>query len=194
MNRLHWSMFLMLFLWVAGCNSASRTDGRYTGADDEPRRNTSRARELHEKALTKLDAGDTDAARVLLVRALEADVTFGPAHNNLGMIHFEDGKLYKAAWEFQYAAKLLPDQAAPLNNLGLVFEKVGKLAQATEQYSKAHEMAPENVQYTGNLARSRIRQGLRDKETKELLDELVLKDTRSDWINWAREQRVLINQ
>jgi hypothetical protein len=31
----------------------------------------------------------------------------GPAHNNLGIVYYRQKKYYLAAWEFQYAAKLM---------------------------------------------------------------------------------------
>jgi hypothetical protein len=31
----------------------------------------------------------------------------GPAHNNLGIVYYRRKKYYLAAWEFQYAARLM---------------------------------------------------------------------------------------
>ena len=73
-------------------------------------------------------------AEKYLRKAPAADVRFGPAHHSLGVLYFWQKKLYLAAWEFEYAARLMPDRYEPLNNLGLVYESVGKFAQAKSYY------------------------------------------------------------
>jgi tetratricopeptide (TPR) repeat protein len=117
-------------------------------------------------------------------------VTFGPAHNNLGLVYFHLKNspmyLYDAAREFDYAARLMPYQPDPRNNLGLVFEETGKFREAVESYERARKLAPDNPEYIGNLARVRVRRGDRDDETRKLLEELTFKDPRPDWRDWAR--------
>ena len=89
--------------------------------------------------------------------ALEADVTFGPAHNNLGRVYYHQGQLYLDAWEFQYAIKLMPYQPEPKSNLGLVLEAANKLDEAIKNYDEAMNLEPENPQFLGNDARARAR-------------------------------------
>jgi Flp pilus assembly protein TadD len=113
---------------------------------------------------------------------------YGPAHNNLGKAYFHQDKLYLAAWEFQYAMKLMPNTPEPRNNLGLVFESAGKLDDAVASYDEAMRLEPDNVQFIGNLARARVRRGDRDDDLRELLDKLVMRETRPDWADWARGQ------
>jgi Flp pilus assembly protein TadD len=115
-------------------------------------------------------------------------VMYGPGHNNLGKVYYHQSKLYLAAWEFQYAAKLMPNVPEPRNNLGLVFESAGKLDDAVGSYGEAMRLEPDNVQFIGNLARARVRRGDRDGEVRELLGKLVLRETRPRWAEWAREQ------
>ena len=80
------------------------------------------ARELTEKGLVAFDTGDLAEAERLFREAVDVDVAFGPAHNNLGKVYFELEKMYLAAWEFEYAIKLMPHHPGPRNNLGLVLE------------------------------------------------------------------------
>jgi Flp pilus assembly protein TadD len=141
-----------------------------------------------------MDQGNYPAAETELKAALAADVMHGPAHNNLGKVYYHDKKLYLAAWEFQYAAKLMPNVPEPRNNLGLVFESAGKLDDAIGSYDEARQMEPDNVQILGNLARARVRRGDNDESTRELLRQLVLRETRPDWANWARERLELMNR
>jgi len=172
-------IILVLFAGaLIGCQSRPRTlDHSF---------DTEVARKENDHALHLLDDGKLEEAESHLKKAVEADVMYGPAHNNLGLVYYHQGKLYPAAWEFQNAIKLMPYQPEPRNNLGLVFEKAGKITNAAEAYEKARQLEPDNPEYLGNLARAKVRRGDRDPETKKLLEELVLKDSRPQWSQWAR--------
>jgi tetratricopeptide (TPR) repeat protein len=117
--------------------------------------------------------------------ALIADVRYGPAHNTLGTLYFSQHKLYLAAWEFEYAASLMPGRPEPFNNLGLVYEEAGRLGQAIESYEAAYAAAPSNAEYIGNLARALLKQGTPHDEVEHLLSELRMHDSRPDWLEWA---------
>ena len=173
---------------LSGCASRAprQRPADYQTVDDEPRRQTDLARRENERGVDLLSRGDWAGAERAFRAALEADVMSGPAHNNLGKAYFHQRKLYLAAWEFQYAAKLMPHQPEPLNNLGLVFEAAGKLDEAVESYGKARELEPDNPQFLGNLARARVRRGDRDEDLRGLLGDLALRDTRPEWQAWAR--------
>jgi Flp pilus assembly protein TadD len=86
----------------------------------------------------------------------------------------------------------MPQRPEPKNNMGLVYESVGRIDEAQAQYDAALVLSPDNAELIGNLARARIRKGLLDDRTRELLENLVLKDTRPDWVAWARERLVLL--
>jgi Flp pilus assembly protein TadD len=125
-------------------------------------------------------------AEPILKRAIEADSMYGPAHNDLGLVYFRMNRPYEAAWEFENAIKLMPKQPEPRNNLGLVLEKADKVAEALPSFTQAAEMDPANPEYLGNLARVRIRLGMRDDETRQILESLIDHDKRPEWIHWAR--------
>src|SRR5688572_25138680 len=130
------NLLLILFaIAMAGCQSRPRTVAHSFDTD--------LAKNENEKALHLFDQGKFDEAESHLKKALEADVMYGPAHNNLGLVYYHQGKLYPAAWEFQSAIKLMPYQPEPRNNLGLVFEKAGKITSAAEAYEKARQMEPD---------------------------------------------------
>jgi Flp pilus assembly protein TadD len=178
MNRTVRIILVLLAAALAGCQSKPRAVERSFDTEIAKREN--------DHALRLLDEGKLEEAEAHLKKALEADVMYGPAHNNMGLVHYHQGKLYPAAWEFQSAIKLMPYQPEPRNNLGLVFEKAGKITNAAEAYEKARQLEPDNPEYLGNLARAKVRRGDRDLETKKLLEELVLKDSRPQWSQWAR--------
>jgi len=47
------------------------------------------------------EKGQLDRAADAVSQAVAADATYGPAQNNLGLVQFELGDLYAAAWSFQ---------------------------------------------------------------------------------------------
>jgi Flp pilus assembly protein TadD len=144
------------------------------------------ARVETDRGYELLKVGNFSDAEKHFNRAILADPAYGPAHNDLGMIYYDRGELYNAAWQFQNASKLMPGQAPPQNNLGLVLEDSGKLAEAQAAEERACELDPENAEYAGNLARVRLRQGLHDETTNRLLELVVARDLRPEWVNWAQ--------
>jgi Flp pilus assembly protein TadD len=179
-----------LLTMVVGCASTSAKHAagksKYETVASDPRRNSDVAGQKNAEAMQLMNAGDYAGAEAALKSALAADVMHGPAHNNLGKVYYHQGKLYLAAWEFQYAAKLMPGVPEPRNNLGLVFESAGKLDDAVNSYGEAMNLAPDDAQFIGNLARARVRRGDRDGSMRELLERLVMRETRPDWADWAR--------
>jgi Tfp pilus assembly protein PilF len=182
----------VMVLMGFGCAShrpASQAKKTYeTVTSDEQLGDAAAAARHNALAAGMLETGDYPAAEAELKAALAADVMCGPAHNNLGKVYYHQHKFYLAAWEFQYAMKLMPNVPEPRNNLGLVFESAGKLDDAVASYDEAMRLEPDNVQFIGNLARARVRRGDRDGSVRELLGKLVLRETRPDWADWARGQ------
>lgn len=175
---------------VVGCETTPKRDpgAGYETVPDEPNRNTDLARQLQQQALLHIDAGELSAAEDLLKKSLKADVTFGPAHNNLGTVYFRQGKLYLAAWEFEYAAKLMPYVAEPRYNLGMVYENVGKLGDAIDAYKQAADVEPDNPVLLGNYARAMVKNGDHSEQLHETLTKIVMTDSRPDWVEWARSE------
>mgnify|MGYP006267746033 len=184
-------MLTMLPL-VGGCaatpghGDADRTN--YRTIQTDPTRNPEAARRFNDRGLEHLEAGDLDAAEKDFRKALAADVEFGPAHNNLGKVLYLKQDWYQAAWEFEFAAKLMPRRSEPANNLGLVLEQAAELDRAVEQYRLAVNRAPDNVVYQANLARALVKRGDRTREVKLLLEAILEADTRTDWLIWARQR------
>jgi Tfp pilus assembly protein PilF len=180
---------------LAGCAAPSSRapKAQYETPTADGSRNTATARQLNLQALEKLTKGDDAGAEKLLKQSLTADVMYGPAHNNLGKLYYHQGQLYPAAWEFQYAAKLMPNQPEPRNNLGLVCESAGKLDEAVDYYTQALKTEPDNPEILGNLARSRIRRGEKSQDVRDLLNKLVERDTRPDWLIWEKDQLIRLS-
>ena len=189
MQRIVLPLAAILILVAVGCNNNGNNiqtpDYKTVAAD--PQRDTPKA-QVHNASAAKLLACDElQEAEKELKAALKADLFFGPAHNNLGTVYYRQQKFYLAAWEFQYAAKLMPNKAEPRNNLGMVFEAVGKLDDATKSYEEAVALEPEATEIVGNLARAYVKNNRKDEKTKELLTKIVMKDDRPPWVTWAKE-------
>ncbi|HKX46056.1 MAG TPA: tetratricopeptide repeat protein [Planctomycetota bacterium] len=101
----------------------------------EAARNTTRAEQINREA-ADLIASDPERAEALLRDALTADLFYGPAHNNLGVLYLGQGKLYEAAGEFEWARKLMPEHPDPRVNLALVLQRAGRLDDAIAEFEQ----------------------------------------------------------
>jgi len=191
-GRIAALLLLLPALFAPGCSRwRSRTHLDYRTIQADPNHDSEQARAENQRAIELLEKGKIDKAEQALRKALIADVTYGPAHNNLGKLYFGQGKFYLAAWEFEYAAKLMPQRAECHNNLGLVYETVGKLDEAVDSYTLAYGIDGKNAVIIGNLARARVRRGDEDPVVRQLLADLRLYDTRPAWLRWANERLAL---
>jgi len=184
----------LCLLSLTGCasNKGHGDPAEYQTVGKDPRRDTDAAKADNLRAVQALAKNDYPHAETALKKALAEDIMFGPAHNNLGKVYFHQNKLYLAAWEFEYAAKLMPHVIEPKNNIGLVFEAAGKWDQAVQHYSDALTLEPENSELIANAARARLRRGDNNAEVRSLLSKLVMIDTRPEWVEWARRKLVLL--
>jgi tetratricopeptide (TPR) repeat protein len=159
----------------------------------DPHRNTDAAREANARAVKLIKDSKLDDAQKELKTALNEDLFFGPAHSNLGLVYLKQKKYYLSAWEFQYAAKLMPGKAEPLNNLGLVYETVGKLDDAAQTYEQALKIEPQTAEIEANLARVYVRTNHKDDRTRQLLADVIMKDQRCEWVSWAKDRLALMS-
>ena len=182
---------MLLWVLLSGC-ARLQTSGGFGGYETRPdavQRHEIQLKKKHEKALDLMQSkGDLCRAEQLLREALAIDARFGPAHNTLGTLYLEQGKHYFAAWEFEYARRLMPERVEPINNLGLVYESAGQLDRAIEFFEQAYAEAPLVPQYLGNLLRARVRRGDRTPDMIPLLNELVMLEPRAQWREWAQRQ------
>lgn len=190
------SLLFVLLLGLAVMAGCAHTASPTTKpAFSSPREQ--RAMEELTNGTKSLQDGDYEQAQKHLEASLKADAFSGLAHNNLGMVYYQQARYYDAAWQFQYASKVLPSRPEPHNNLGLVLEATGKTDEAIIQYQQAMALAPTGPQYLGNLVRAHVRRGDRDEKTRQLLQELLVIETRPDWRQWVQRElatRYLVTQ
>jgi tetratricopeptide (TPR) repeat protein len=182
---------ITVMIWITGCAAPPESTiqlSDYQTVEKDARHDSDTAGQKNEQALAEYEKGDLAAAEQTARQALAADVTFGPAHNTLGMIYYRQSQLYLAAWEFQYAIKLMPRLAQAHANLGLVYEAGGQWDQAIDAYNDALRLSPDNEEISANLARARLRRGDRGDDVRQLLNQVASRDDRPEWTQWARQQ------
>jgi Tfp pilus assembly protein PilF len=175
-----------LMLAVVGCQSTETAVGPYT-PPTEATRETTKAEQLNREA-ADLIATDPKGAEDLLRKALTADLFYGPAHNNLGVVYLGQQKLYEAANEFEWAKKLMPGHPDPRVNLGLVMEAAGRNDEAMASFDAALEVWPGYLPAIQGAASLALRSGRRDESRLAgWLDEIALRGS-DGWREWARER------
>jgi Tfp pilus assembly protein PilF len=176
-----------LALVLAACRAAGG-GGPYAPAE-QAGRNTVRAQELSSEAADMVDS-DPDAAERMLREALGADLFFGPAHNNLGVLYLKQGKLYEAAGEFEWARKLMPGHPDPRMNLALTLEQAGQVDEAIQTYRTALEVYPGHMATVQALARLEVTSGHKSEELEGWLDQIALQGETQMWKEWADRERM----
>ncbi len=167
---------------------ASNAPGPYAPRS-EAFRDTNKAQRLNHEAAAILTS-DPDRAERLLRDALTADLYFGPAHNNLGVVYLNKGMLYEAAGEFEWARKLMPGHPDPRLNLALVLERAGRTDEALATYATALEVYPDHIPTIQALASLQLRANKPDDRTPAYLDDITLRGQTQAWRDWARMQRL----
>jgi len=180
---------LVLLLALSAC--ASTAAGPYQPSD-EGNRNTALAQELSQKAADRIYTDPEEAER-LLRDALTADVFFGPAHNNLGVLYLSQDKLYEAANEFEWARKVMPGHPDPRMNMAITLERAGRWDEAIQTYRTALEVFPGHMPSEQALARLLAEADPKTAELGPLLDRIQLQGESVAWREWARRTRVVRN-
>ena len=174
-------------LTLCGC-AAWRKKNNESIIHIEASQNPDRAAKLTHVGIAALGKGKIDVAKEKFLAAVDADLAYGPAHNNLGLMHYEQGNLYQAVLAFEQAMEFMPQDPTVLYNLALTLESAGKVYEALDLYMQASEMDPANPFFLGNLVRLRVRMGDHDPSLVAQLQDLVLIETRPDWRRWADHQ------
>jgi len=157
-------------------------------------RDSQTAQTLNEEGLRAVDEGNLTRAEEKFRAALTHDLYSPAAHNNLGLVLLETGKYYEAAWEFDYAAQLLPRATAPRQNLALLYENLGRLDRAIEGYEGVLEIDPDNLTAMRHLARAYVKADRKDDKPKRLLEKLLGIPADRQWDAWIRGQLVRLDR
>lgn len=195
------AVLLAAMALAVGCNNQQtvRTDANYRTIQASPLQDTDAAKRLNQQGLAHLADGELEKAENTFKAAITEDIEYGPAHNNLGKVYYLQGDYYQAALEYDYARRQMPTHAGPRYNLGLIYERAAKqdapivnLNRAIEYYREAVALAPGNITYRAALAHALVERGDKTDELRDLLEQILEKDRRPDWITWARRQRAAL--
>lgn len=176
------ALLCALFLSACGAKGSSP----YT-PQSESGRNPIEAERLNREAAAHLSS-NPKLAESLVRRALAHDLYCGPAHNNLGVLLLQEGRLYEAAAEFEWARKLIPGNPEPRLNLALALDRAGRRGDAIVACRAALEIAPDHIPAMQHLASMQLRAGTADNETRAMLTRIAEAGESEAWRLWAREQ------
>jgi Flp pilus assembly protein TadD len=180
-----------IFSAALGSGCALLNDHQESVIRVESSRNTVNAQRQTLAGVKAMNTGHLDYAFDRFIQAIAADETYGPAHNNIGLLHYDRGELYDAVLSFERATELMPGDPIVFYNLGLTLEAAGRVHEALDLYWQAVEMDPTNPNFLGNLVRMRVRLGENSPEVVAQLQDLILIETRPDWRRWADRQLAL---
>ena len=186
MKRL--SLLAMSACLVVGCRTtAPAAHGPYQEPEESALRQTAEAERLTKLAADLIE-DDPERAEDLLRDALNNDLFFGPAHNNLGVIYLKQDRLYEAAGEFEWARKLMPGHPDPRLNLAITLERAGREDEAISAYTAALEVYPDYLPAMQGLARQAVRDGSRSEQLDAWLREIAMRSMDPEWRDWARRE------
>ncbi len=181
----------LLALHLGGCASGSGGPAAVTPGSRSPLL----AEKLTQQAIAELDPTPPDKpnpakAEQLLKDALAADLFHGPAHNNLGALYLEQGRLYEAASEFDWACKLMPGHPDPRLNLAMTLEHAGRVDEALDEYATALAVYPNHMPTLQAMTRCEIKHSRPTDHTSVHLREIALAGEDQTWRAWAQQQLV----
>ncbi len=97
---------------------------------------------LYNLGLVRLLRGETEAAAVLIRRALERNPGFAEGHNALAIALRAQGRLDEALGHFEKALAIAPDLAEPHNNYAATLLMLNRFDEAAEHYQRALALKP----------------------------------------------------
>lgn len=133
----------------------------------------------HGVGLIHRRLGQLDAAREAFGRALQEDLSYAPAHVQLGFIALEMRDTATAVSEFDLAVQIAAGDPVLRYQYGYTLQELGRVKEAEEQLRKAIELEPEYAIPYFTLAMSLAAQG-RDAEAVSELRAFLVRAPRHD--------------
>jgi Flp pilus assembly protein TadD len=175
----------LLLACLATFSACSGSRTAYTNGSDLPR-DIAKSEKIYQRAVS-YRIEDPVKAEKLLREALENDLYNGPAHNDLGVLLQEQGKLYDAASEFEWARKLMPGNPEPRLNLAIVLSTGGKVEAALAAAETALEVRPGYLPAVQTLAVLQLKYQHANEKTDTYLRLIATNSNSAEWRNWAQK-------
>jgi tetratricopeptide (TPR) repeat protein len=192
-SSLIWLGLAISALPLAGCASSSPRS-TLSNTPSHTAQDSQAARHLNAEGLSLVEADNLEAAEDRFRQAIQNDLYYAPAHNNLGLVLMQLDNHYEAAWEFQSAAKMMPHAPEPRNNLGLLYENLGRLGPAITAYEAALEIDPANIVAMRHVSRVYVKSGRSNDKLKDALETMLSIPDSGQWDYWARGQLVRLGR
>ncbi len=188
MNRpIYWAACLGLVMGSFACSNPQIQAKEALAIKLEARATAQReSLSLYERSKTSFDAGDFDKARKNLLESLEVDDRNVKSWMLLGLIEFNNDKLYEASSAFRQASRLQPMRHEPVYNLGATMERAGKYDRAIEYYEAAMKLAPDSIRVKENMARCYVKLGKDPGQVRKLLEQVQPNEHRPEWRAWMK--------
>lgn len=124
---------------------------------------TMSSEDLYHSAQQKVSLGDPNAAISLLEQLVAMDDNHAVAHNDLGVLNYENGNIEKALEHYQKAATAMPENETFQKNLGDIYwAEMGDHHKALECYVQTLKLNPQDVEAQLSCGQICIALGLAD--------------------------------
>ncbi len=106
-----------------------------------------KAGKLNQQGEDLFKKGDLEGALNSFTRAIEINLNFATAHNNLGVLYYNLGEKDKALKHYQKGAQLQPDNITFQKNLAdFYYVEQGRVEEAMQIYVKVLNADPEDIE------------------------------------------------
>jgi Flp pilus assembly protein TadD len=116
-----------------------------------------------------------DGAITQYQTALQIKPDYVEAHDNLGNVLLQKGRVDEAITQYQTALQIKPDNAKAHNNLGNALVKKGRVDEAITQYQTALRIKPDYAEAHNNLGNALVEKGKVDEAITQYQTALQIK-------------------
>lgn len=175
----HGLVVVVIVAMLVGCSGSGRPPALESPSDREAR--LAAAHRAYRDGVTADKAGRLDRAREHYEAALRNDPEFGPAWNNLGRIHLEQGDYVSAQQALLRAADLSLSDPRPYENLGLVYWRTQWTPEALKYYGMALERDPNSINALRGAIAASMHLNQVNEESLERVRRALLIETNPQW-------------
>jgi len=126
-------------------------------ADKEADLSSKEAYGLYAFGVKDLESGNFEEAEAKFDEAIKLNPNNALLYNELGYVHYLQGRIKESIKEYTKAIELKPDYSTAYNNLAGAYDEIGKLDKAVDAYKKALELKPNYAIVHNNLGHTYIK-------------------------------------
>jgi Flp pilus assembly protein TadD len=126
----------LCLLSAIGC-ATSKPTPTYQTLSDQVSQRSEAAKKANEQGMLYAQSNELEKAEASFREALQADIGYAAAHNNLGLVLLYKIDFYEVTMEFRFASKLNPHAVEPVLNLARLYQAVGWTKEAERESASA---------------------------------------------------------